>query len=92
MAKIRLDDLYDADFSVNNVTIPKGNYCGLISPSFGGGSMLEMELKHDVTLRLSEGGNKWYRMVIDDGNYSIGQVYGVFDSFFGEKLSINTPL
>ena len=22
------------------------------------------------------------RMVIDDGNYSIGQVYGVFDSFF----------
>ena len=42
--------------------------------------------------REKEGGNKWYRMVIDDGNYSIGQVYGVFDSFFGEKLSINTPL
>ena len=92
MAKIRLKDLYEVGFSVNNITIPKGNYCGLFSPSFGGGSMLEMELKHDVTLRLSEGGNKWYRMVIDDGNYSIGQVYGVFDSFFGEKLSINAPL
>ena len=68
MAKIRLKDLYEVGFSVNNITIPKGNYCGLFSPSFGGGSTLEMELKHDVTLRLSEGGNKWYRMVIDDGN------------------------
>ncbi|MFR9618943.1 MAG: hypothetical protein SNI12_05425, partial [Rikenellaceae bacterium] len=43
MGKLNIEELYKADFIVGQVTIPKGNCCGLYSPSNGGGSLMEME-------------------------------------------------
>lgn len=42
---VNLRDLYDADFKIKEVIIPKGNTCGLFSSMYGGGSLIEMELK-----------------------------------------------
>ncbi|MFI3306470.1 MAG: hypothetical protein R3Y68_08175 [Rikenellaceae bacterium] len=44
MATINVSELYEAGFKVESLTIPKGNSCGLYSPSQGGGSIMEMEL------------------------------------------------
>ena len=39
---VNLRDLYDADFKIKEVIIPKGNTCGLFSSMYGGGSLIEM--------------------------------------------------
>ncbi|GHV18449.1 hypothetical protein FACS1894169_15130 [Bacteroidia bacterium] len=90
-ATIDLQKLYEADFNLPEVIIPKGNACGLFSSMQGGGSLMEMELKDDVRLHLT-GGYPCFRLrVEEDGkgyDYSIRQVYGVIDSFYGKPLSI----
>ena len=92
VGKVSLKDLYDADFSVDEVIIPKGNYCGLFSSAFGGGSLLEMELKQDVPLKLKRKNGCDYRFRLDAErskyDYSIQHVYGVDDSFFGNTVSL----
>ncbi|MDB1056614.1 hypothetical protein [Phocaeicola vulgatus] len=92
IGKVSLKDLYDADFSVDEVIIPKGNCCGLFSSTFGGGSLLEMELKQDVPLKLKRKNGCDYRFRLDAErskyDYSIQHVYGVDDSFFGNTVSL----
>ncbi|OON98907.1 MAG: hypothetical protein ATN35_03180 [Epulopiscium sp. Nele67-Bin004] len=44
MAKVDVSELYERGFAVDEITIPKGNSCGLYSASSGGGSLLEMVL------------------------------------------------
>jgi len=92
IGKVSLKDLYDADFSVDEVIIPKGNCCGLFSSAFGGGSLLEMELKQDVPLKLKRKNGCDYRFRLDAErskyDYSIQHVYGVDDSFFGNTVSL----
>lgn len=92
IGKVSLKDLYDADFSVDEVIIPKGNCCGLFSSAFGGGSLLEMELKQDVPLKLKKQNGCDYRFRLDAErskyDYSIQHVYGVDDSFFGNTVSL----
>lgn len=92
VGKVSLKDLYDADFSVDEVIIPKGNCCGLFSSAFGGGSLLEMELKQDVPLKLKRKNGCDYRFRLDAErskyDYSIQHVYGVDDSFFGNTVSL----
>lgn len=92
IGKVSLKDLYDADFSVDEVIIPKGNCCGLFSSAFGGGSLLEMELKQDVPLKLKRKNGCDYRFRLDAErskyDYSIQHVYGVDDSFFGSTVSL----
>ena len=92
IGKVSLKDLYDADFSVDEVIIPKGNCCGLFSSAFGGGSLLEMELKQDVPLKLKRKNGCDYRFRLDAErskyDYSMQHVYGVDDSFFGNTVSL----
>lgn len=89
IGKVSLKELYDADFSLKEVIIPKGNCCGLFSSTYGGGSLLEMELKQDVKLKLEVKGCNGFRFRLDDErskyDYSIQHVY---DSFFNNAVSI----
>lgn len=92
IGKVSLKELYDADFSLKEVIIPKGNCCGLFSSTYGGGSLLEMELKQDVKLKLEVKGYNGFRFRLDNErskyDYSIQHVYGVDDSFFNNAVSI----
>ncbi|MFI3306519.1 MAG: hypothetical protein R3Y68_08430 [Rikenellaceae bacterium] len=87
MATINVSELFEAGFKVESLTIPKGNSCGLYSPSQGGGSIMEMELEQDFTLNLK--GN--YQIAIDedsDSGYSLQNVYGVMTSVFGNPITL----
>lgn len=80
---------------ITNVTIPKGNNCGLFSNSQGGGSILEMKLLNDFTIDLTKEWMKGYRrfgLDIDEdrsGGYGIKDVYGICQSFWGNEITIN---
>lgn len=88
IARINLRELYDADFALDKIVIPKGNVCGLFSSMYGGGSVLGMRLLQDVVLDLKIADNHGYRLTLDHEECSIKRVYGVFDSFFGATLKI----
>lgn len=92
IGKVSLKELYDADFSLKEVIIPKGNCCGLFSSMYGGGSLLEMKLKQDVKLKLEVKGCNGFRFRLDNerSKYecSVQHVYGVDDSFFNNTVSI----
>jgi hypothetical protein len=92
IATMDIRELYEADFNLTEIILPKGNKCGLFSSIQGGGSLMEMELKEDVRLRLSPDGFPRFRLRVEedarDCDYSVRQVYGVFDSFYGKPLSI----
>ena len=92
IGKVNLKELYDAGFSLKEIVIPKGNCCGLFSSMYGGGSLLEMELKQDVRLKLEVKDYHGFRFRLDDErskyDYSVQHVYGVCDSFFGDAVSI----
>lgn len=94
IGKINPKELLDYGFSVTKVTVPKGNHCGIFSSMYGGGSVLDMELREDVTLELKTENYHGYRLVIDNPqkkyDYSIRQVYSVGDSFFDEIVKL-TP-
>ena len=89
---VNLKELYDAGFVLEKITIPQGNCCGIFSSMQGGGSLLEMELKKDVTLDLKVENYHGFRLKLDNEHskydYSIKHVYGVCDSFFGDSLKI----
>lgn len=92
IGRVNLKELYNIEFSLSEVIIPKGNSCGLFSSMYGGGSLLEMELKQDVHLKLEVKGCNGFRFRLDDerSKYecSVQQVYGVNDSFFGDAVRI----
>ena len=92
IGRVNLKELYEAGFSLEEVVIPKGNCCGLFSSTYGGGSLLEMELKKDVRLKLEVKDYHGFRFRLDDerSKYecSIRHVYGVDDSFFGGRISL----
>lgn len=90
--RVNLKELYNAGFSLKEVIIPKGNCCGLFSSTYGGGSLLEMELKQDVRLKLEVKDYHGFRFRLDEErskyDYSVQHVYGVDDSFFGDAVRI----
>ena len=92
IGKVSLKDLYDIGFSFKGVIIPKGNYCGIFSSIYGGGSLLGMELQQDVKLELKPKDRYGFRFRLDneksETECSIQHVYGACDSFFGETLKI----
>ncbi len=92
IGRVNLKELYDANFSLKEVIIPKGNCCGLFSSTYGGGSLLEMELKQDVRLKLEVKDYHGFSFRLDDErteyDYSIQHVYGVDDSFFNNNVRI----
>ena len=92
IGKVSLKDLYDIGFSFKEVIIPKGNYCGIFSSIYGGGSLFGMELRQDVRLSLETKGCRGFRFRLDNDRTryecSIRRVYGVDDSFFGGTLKI----
>ena len=92
IGRVSLKELYDANFSLKEVIIPKGNCCGLFSSMYGGGSLLEMELKLDVRLKLEVKGCNGFRFRLDDErskyDCSVQHVYGVDDSFFGNAVGL----
>ncbi|MBX9049653.1 hypothetical protein HCH04_15170 [Bacteroides thetaiotaomicron] len=85
-------ELYDAGFDLKAVTIPNGNVCGIFSSMHGGGSMLEIDLKQDITIKLREKRYDYLSLVLDSdksNGYSISDVYGVDYSFYGKSIIIN---
>jgi hypothetical protein len=96
VATVNIEKLYESDFNLSEIIIPKGNSCGLYSSMQGGGSLMDMTLKEDVKLNLTKDGYPYFRLEIDKYgrcgyDYSIKQVYGVCDSFFGGALNIVQP-
>lgn len=91
VATVDVQKLYDAGFNLSEIVIPKGNKCGLYSSMQGGGSLMEMDLKEDVKIKLSKGKYPYYRLELDKWgtgyNYSIQQTYGVDSSFFGKPFN-----
>lgn len=88
LATISLKDLWEADFKIEKVTIPKGNFCGIFSSFNGGGSMLNMSLLRDITFELDKDPYDYFDLWLDQENYhSVHSVYG--DHSFGENLKIN---
>ena len=92
---LNLQDLLDKDFKVVELTIPKGNNCGLFSSTYGGGSVLEMELQRDFKIKLDvprkKGLTKYdsFGLSIDDANgYSIDSVYGMCRSFWKNEIKL----
>lgn len=94
VATVDVQKLYDANFNLSEIVIPKGNKCGLYSSMQGGGSLMEMELREDVKLHLTKGNYSYFRLELDKWgtgyNYSIQQTYGVDSSFFSKPLNIIT--
>jgi hypothetical protein len=92
VARIDIRKLFNADFNLTGVIIPKGNTCGLYSSMQGGGSLIEMELKEDVKLSLAQKGFPYFHLELEKPgkgyDYSIMQTYGVCDSFYGKPLDI----
>lgn len=92
IGKVSLKDQYDIGFSFKEVIIPKGNYCGIFSSIYGGGSLLGMELQQDVKLDLKPKGRYNFRFRLDneksENECSIRHVYGTDDSFFGGKVRL----
>ena len=91
MAKVDVSELYERGFAVDEITIPKGNSCGLYSASSGGGSLLEMELQRDVTIKIRAEKYDYYSFELDgdsDRGYSIKDVFGVMDSFCGKMVTL----
>ena len=92
IGKINLKELYDADFKIASVVVPKGNLCGLFSSMHGGGSLMGMELKTDVKIELRVTEYNGFRLRIDTcDTYSLKCAYEVCDSFFGQKIPIVEP-
>lgn len=91
VATVDVQKLYDTGFNLLEIVIPKGNKCGLYSSMQGGGSLMEMDLKEDVKIKLSKGKYPYYRLELDKWgtgyNYSIQQTYGVDSSFFGKLFN-----
>ena len=98
IATVDIKELYNANFDLSEIIIPKGNSCGLFSSMQGGGSMMDMELKVDVKIDIAKAKNDYpyFRIEIEpqgkNFDYSIKQVYGVLDSFYGKPLSIVTQI
>ena len=91
VATIKLQDLLYANFNLKEITIPKGNYCGIFSSNCGGGSLLEMELQKDITLKLNDKPYDYFNLCIDSDKsygYSIDEVYGVIREFYGKSITI----
>ncbi len=92
IGKVNLKELYNANFSLKEVIVPKGNYCGLFSSMYGGGSILEMKLQKDVKLKLEFDNYHGFRLLLDNErnkyDYSIQHVYGICKSFFGECVGL----
>lgn len=92
VSTVDIGELIESNFNLTEIIVPKGNLCGLYSSMQGGGSLLEMELKRDVKLQLSPQNYPYFRLCIDTKSkgydYSIQEVYGICDSFYGNPLQI----
>lgn len=86
MGTISLTDFLKGRSEATQVTIPKGNYCGLYSSFQGGGSVLEMQLKRDFTAKLEIKNHLGFRIIADDSDseYSIREVYGLSHEAWGK--------
>ena len=90
-----IQTLIDNNFELKEVTVPKGNKCGIFSAFQGGGSVLDMKLLRDFTVKLDVPRKKnltkydSFSLLIDKTNgYSINEVYGVSREFWGKEITI----
>ena len=92
LGKISLKELYDLNFRISKITIPKGNRCGLYSSWEGGGSLMEIQTEKDTELKLEYNGKIGFKIIADDRKaeegYSLKDTYGVYDTFFGKELKL----
>ena len=80
------------DSRLGKSLFPKATAAASSGSMYGGGSLLEMELLKDVRLKLEVRDYHGFRFRLDSENSkyecSIKHVYGVCDSFFGEKIGL----
>lgn len=92
VSKLNIKELYENDFRIDKVKIPKGNRCGLFSSCYGGGSLLEMELKQDIEIPLGKKEYPRYRLEVESRenryHFSLDEVYGVCNSFYGNTATL----
>lgn len=90
LAQISPRDLYQAEFNIETITIPKGNTMGLVDNGFGAGSLLGMTLQQDMEVDLKSGN---WELSLDYYGYSIGysvdEIYGLFPDSYGGLVKIN---
>ena len=91
LAKVDISELYEREFDIEVITIPKGNYCGLYSASQGGGSLVGMKMQRDLTIKITAEGYDYFSMIFDgdtDCGYSFEDTYGIIKSYFGKAVTI----
>ena len=95
-ATLNPSELYEAGFDLSKLTIPKGNYCGIFRSMPGGGRLPEMKLLRGVLIDLTKKQNfSGYRPVVEvhsrkSHKYTIDEVYGVCNDFYGASLQLIT--
>lgn len=85
LAKIDLVDMFENDFLVHSITIPKGNRCGFQNSSF------EMTLDKDLTLELYKSIERSHIVIEDksiDDSRSIGKRLNATSETYGKVASI----
>jgi len=79
--KLNIDDLIGIKEKFKNeINIPKEALCGFFDSFNGSGSLLEIELKEDITLNKQWGSTKYddINIILDETNsYSVKETYGL---------------
>lgn len=90
-----LDELYDNNFEqITHITIPKDNYCGMFNDWNGGGSLMEMKLLRDLTIKVRRSRMTEYdklELYVDErgcDGYCIDDVYGMDYTFWGKPFEL----
>lgn len=85
LAKIDLVDMFENDFLVDSITVPKGNKCGFQNSSF------EMTLDKDLTVELYKSIERSHIVIEDksiDDSRSIGNRLNATSETYGKVASI----
>jgi len=96
MGMLPLRSLYENIFGkYHRMIVPKGNSCGFFNSWNGGGSMLGIELKRDLSLPVQiPGKTNWdrFELLVDErscnAGYCIDEVYGMIRSAWGKEIQL----
>ncbi|WP_165044920.1 hypothetical protein [Dysgonomonas sp. ZJ709] len=91
-----LKSLYANDFQeIQEITIPKGNRCGMFNSWDGCGSLMEMELLRDLTVPVNRTDSSQYdklEICVDERRCDTGQcidkVYGFIASYWKQEFRL----
>jgi hypothetical protein len=96
MGMLPLRSLFENGFKkYHRMIVPKGNSCGFFNSWNGGGSMLGMELKRDLSLSIQKPKKTIYdrfNLLVDERGcnvgYCIDEVYGLITKAWGKEIQL----